>query len=43
MEWHYDGMHQKTPNAGAILWAGAVPSRGGLHFGDHRCATIFDQ
>jgi taurine dioxygenase len=29
MEWHYDGMHQKNPYSGAILFAGAVPSRGG--------------
>jgi taurine dioxygenase len=29
MEWHYDGMHQTNPYSAAILFATAIPSRGG--------------
>ena len=39
MEWHYDGMHQSTPYSGAILYAEAVPPRGGeTSFADMRRA-----
>jgi taurine dioxygenase len=39
IEWHYDGMHQKTAYTGAILFAQEVPSKGGeTRFADMRKA-----